>query len=73
MASKRRQRRKECERKVRFATHDAAFSFKMRNGCHDHEPYHCPRCGGYHLGHIPGWYGNNFNKRVFQGAPGSRG
>lgn len=60
MASKRRVRRKQCERKQRFACHDDAntamrsviFSGK-KNGGWLHI-YKCRFCRGYHFGHTKG-------------------
>ena len=53
MASKRRQRRKECAGKARHASREHAMIALKRGGdayagCH---AYHCPRCGFWHLGH----------------------
>lgn len=57
MASKRRIRRKQCGRKMRFDSHDlaAAAMFKLivsgkKNGGWLHV-YKCRFCHGYHFGH----------------------
>lgn len=56
MASKRRQRRKSCEGKIRFQDAQAA---QRAATSHQHAfglwmvPYPCKFCGGYHIGHPP--------------------
>lgn len=60
MASKRRIRRKQCGRKMRFKTYDLAAnvmyslirSDKMRGGFL--QVYGCRFCGGFHFGHAVG-------------------
>lgn len=59
MGSKRRLRRKECEGKRRYATqgeaHTAALAAqKSATGGRYIEPYQCPHCNGWHIGHRPG-------------------
>ena len=73
MASKRAVKRKECARKVRHETLGAAYA-AIRSGLRDgHEwsreltPYRCRLCGGFHLGHRPGFYRENINKRAMRG------
>lgn len=58
MASKRRIRRNKCEGKVRHETMDqaksAAFRLREHEGYHGAwraQAYHCPFCGGFHVGH----------------------
>lgn len=52
MASKRGQRRKACEGKVRHETKDAAASALRKNfGRSSMHTYKCPHCGGFHVGH----------------------
>lgn len=55
MASKRNQRRKACERKIRYTTLDEANHANSGLGSRhmDQYPrtYHCTNCGGYHIGH----------------------
>lgn len=57
MSSKRRLRRRECERKKRYATPEAArrdaWRVSQRESLQIHA-YHCPHCRGYHVGHRPG-------------------
>lgn len=59
MASKRRQRRKQCTGKNRHPTADGAqielYLIRKRYG-HQGQMgiYRCPFCGKYHVGHIPG-------------------
>lgn len=55
MASKRAKNRRGCEGKVRHATADEAGRVAARYGGrarHIHA-YRCPRCGFYHVGHVP--------------------
>jgi len=47
MASKRAQRRRECERKVRYDSHSQAVA-RCWGGL---VVYPCPHCGGWHVGH----------------------
>lgn len=54
MSSKRRLRRKECERKKRFATkHEASLGAlgATRRGVDRLRVYRCRFCGGWHMGH----------------------
>ena len=64
MASKRRQRRRVCEGKRRHETEAAAWAEVNRNprSNHEHSPYPCPHCGGWHVGHRPGFYRGAFGK-----------
>lgn len=56
MASKRRQRRRKCERKKKY-TKDQAFNVavKMRSKMTGQriDAYPCPVCGSWHVGHRP--------------------
>ncbi|PKN07902.1 MAG: hypothetical protein CVU73_10915 [Deltaproteobacteria bacterium HGW-Deltaproteobacteria-8] len=56
MASKRRQRRKACDGKKRYPTHDEALHDAMylqrRDGFHM-RAYRCQFCGAHHVGHMP--------------------
>jgi len=58
MASKRRQRRKECGSKVRHADQTAAIhaacAMRRNLGSRCLNTYRCKWCGGWHVGHIPG-------------------
>lgn len=57
MASKRRQRRKACEGKVRHSGPDAAFAVMRaltRRRLDHGKPYPCRFCKGWHIGHPPG-------------------
>lgn len=59
MASKRHQRRKQCEGKRRHATADNALvEIRMIHKRHGHcgqiGVYRCSFCGSYHVGHMPG-------------------
>lgn len=51
MASKRHQRRKGCEGKVRHATRAEAEAERQRLKDHRIEIYACSFCGAFHLGH----------------------
>jgi hypothetical protein len=68
MASKRRQRRqlsRECESKVRHATFEDAETAARNTHSYSSvppEPYRCPGCGFWHVGHAPGTYGKTFVK-----------
>lgn len=58
MASKRRLRRKRCERKVRHETQAIAIAEAMRlrrrHGLSERiSAYGCQYCGGWHVGHLP--------------------
>lgn len=56
MASKRRQRRKSCDGKVRYATENAAKSAAYQLAQLHGErmnAYKCQFCGGWHAGHTP--------------------
>jgi hypothetical protein len=58
MSSKRHLRRKSCERKHRYkdrleATGAARFTHEKHGGVVD--VYHCKSCGGWHVGHAPGF------------------
>lgn len=58
MASKRRLRRKACESKVTHATNAAARAAaremrRRRPSSGWIEPYACPFCGRWHIGHPP--------------------
>lgn len=56
MASKRRQRRKACEGKVRYSSSRAAHNEAMRRGResgHRLNGYKCAFCNGFHIGHPP--------------------
>lgn len=57
MASKRHLRRKACVGKIRHETMEQARAMAWNGTI----PYHCPFCGGYHVGHCPG-YKNRFKK-----------
>lgn len=53
MSSKRRLRRRSCEGKVRHVSQKAALvqvGIIARHGGRV-VPYHCPFCGGWHVGH----------------------
>jgi len=56
MASKRRQRRKACDGKVRYKTsksaHNEAFR-RMRESGEWLNSYKCAFCKGFHIGHPP--------------------
>lgn len=59
MASKRRLRRKQCAGKNRHKTHEAALiEIRMIRKRYGHQgqvnPYRCPFCGAFHIGHTPG-------------------
>lgn len=62
MASKRAQRRKQCESKRRHDTEDSAWAAvrgtirlaAFRENGKGLGVYHCRRCGGWHVGHRPG-------------------
>lgn len=60
VASKRAQRRKACAGKVRHAEEGHAYAAlrRMRHAHQadnsHHSAYHCPHCGGWHIGHTPG-------------------
>lgn len=65
MASKRRLRRKACGHKVRHpdkaGAHGALRRIKRKKGVVATEGlgvYHCPYCGGWHLGHRIGMGGS---------------
>ncbi len=49
MASKRHQRRRSCESKVRHSDEEAAARHARSLGV-IYMPYPCPFCGGWHLG-----------------------
>ncbi len=72
MASKRRQRRRVCEAKCRHETEAAAWAEVHCNprSNAEAEPYPCPHCGGWHVGHRPGFY-RNVSGMTFKGR-GSR-
>lgn len=61
MASKRHQRRRECEGKRGYPTPDAAHhrlrdilsTGSMDPSCCPLHSYHCPHCGRYHVGRVP--------------------
>ena len=57
MASKRKQRYIQCERKIRYANESSAASKckALRKKLNDHALgwYRCKFCGGYHIGHRP--------------------
>jgi ribosomal protein L32 len=59
MASKRRLRRRSCERKVGHLTQDQAVIAKKsmirlgKSQAATLYPYKCANCGKYHLGHLP--------------------
>ena len=58
MASKRRQRRKTCTGKCRYATLAEAQAARWRSSHYRGQAglnvYRCRYCGGYHLGHRAG-------------------
>lgn len=59
MASKRRVRRKSCEKKVRHKTsHAAHLALKKTVKLHGYSGpmnvYECSFCGGWHVGHVQG-------------------
>lgn len=68
MASKRAVRRRTCERKRHHATREDALlaKFHTTNG-HELDAYRCQFCGLWVLGHRPGYYSSNINKRVMRG------
>lgn len=52
MSSKRRIRRRKCDKKVRHHTAGGAWKVaRRREGC---AAYHCRFCRGWHVGHRPG-------------------
>lgn len=55
MSSKRRIRRKACDRKQRHATkeeaHQHIYHLHQVQGGEWLRPYHCKFCGGWHCGH----------------------
>lgn len=56
MASKRNQRRKGCDGKKRYATHEEALRdavYLQRRGHVHMRAYRCQFCGGHHVGHMP--------------------
>lgn len=58
MASKRHLRRKRCERKAYHATEADAKREAWRLGTRIGEwlsVYRCSNCGGFHVGHRPGY------------------
>lgn len=59
MSSKRALRRKQCDGKARHAEQAGArIALRRLREMHGHtgqlSPYHCPHCGGWHVGHTPG-------------------
>ncbi len=56
VSSKRRQRRKACQRKVRHDSQAAAANAAKvtTGGRHGPHAYHCPHCTGWHIGHPTG-------------------
>lgn len=54
MASRRRERRHDCERKTRYGSiaeaRAEAWKARVRSGDHIGE-YKCKHCGGWHIGH----------------------
>lgn len=67
MSSRRHQRRRECERKKRYpdanAAQRAAYGVARWNSQRmmfasaadmNMHAYHCPHCGGWHIGHVIG-------------------
>ncbi|RYM66295.1 hypothetical protein BSR03_01515 [Serratia proteamaculans] len=59
MASKRRLRRKQCEGKRRHKNFDCAMKeIRLLHQRHGHQgqlqPYRCPFCSMFHVGHTPG-------------------
>lgn len=59
MASKRAQRRRQCNGKRRHASYDnALIAVRKLRQQHGHvgqvSPYHCKHCGAWHIGHTPG-------------------
>lgn len=56
MSSKRRLRRKRCERKTRFAEKEGALGAarhtRTATGSGPMSAYECPWCGGWHVGHM---------------------
>jgi hypothetical protein len=59
MASKRRQRRKQCEGKRRYGTQTEALTAqcnlnRKRGWSEKLSPYRCRFCHGFHFGHTPG-------------------
>lgn len=64
MASKRHLRRKQCERKRRYDSEDAAWraarSLRRAKAETNIEAYPCQHCRGYHVGHCStGAYGRH--------------
>jgi len=53
MASRRAQRRRECGKKLRYASKTDAEAFIALKRWHGLHAYSCPWCGGVHVGHIP--------------------
>lgn len=55
MASKRRLRRKSCDRKVRHETEEAAWhatrATRKKTNSTGLRPYRCSNCSGWHVGH----------------------
>jgi len=56
VASKRKQRRKACDGKKRYDTHEEALSdaiYLQRRDRYPMRAYPCQFCGGHHVGHMP--------------------
>ncbi len=64
MASKRRLKRRACERKIKHKSRGAAFAaikamwLRYGTGARGVQPYRCSHCGAWHVGHEPGSKGN---------------
>ena len=66
MASKRRQRRRGCERKVKYDKDTAfniAMSMRSRYPGQSVDAYPCDVCGDWHVGHRPNRVQNKINSR----------
>ena len=58
MASKRAFRRKSCEKKVRFTSDGSAWkSLRGHSKIGTMHVYRCKFCGGWHIGHPIGGFG----------------
>jgi predicted transposase YdaD len=68
LASKRALRRRNCDRKTHYDSRDRALDVKhLLPFGGQLDAYRCQFCGGWVLGHRPGYYRDNINKRVMRG------
>lgn len=67
MVSKRRLKRKACERKIKHKSEGAAFAairsmwLRYGIGARGMQPFRCSHCGQWHIGHETGTRGNRVN------------